>query len=68
MSRDDVQNLRVVQELNVCYLFCGKDGRGEYRPYVFKRYDTFDWRLSVMPALKTARIWISIRPPRILYQ
>lgn len=43
----DVQNLRAVQSLNTVYLFCTKtDGSGDYPPYVLKRYDTYDWRIS----------------------
>jgi len=42
--RDDVRNIRAVQNLNTVYLFC----KG-YRPQILKRYDTFDWRLSPFP-------------------
>jgi hypothetical protein len=49
-SRDDVQNLRIVQELNTCYLFCTKtDGSGDYRTYVLKRQNTFNWNLVPLP-------------------
>lgn len=46
-SRDHVTSLRIVQELNVCYVFCRK-GENEYMPHLLSRYDTFDWRIAVM--------------------
>jgi hypothetical protein len=43
-SRDDVQNIRIAQELNIVYMFCfHADGSGDYRPYYLQRYDTFNW-------------------------
>lgn len=47
-DRVDIERLKVVQELNVCYLFCYRADGTEYPPYVLKRYDTFDWRLTRM--------------------
>jgi hypothetical protein len=48
--RNDVQNLRLVQELNVCYLFCTKtDGSGDYMPYHLNRLSTFNWTLQPFP-------------------
>jgi hypothetical protein len=45
--RDDVQNIRLVQELNICYLFCFKaDGTGDYPMYQLRRLDTFNWPLT----------------------
>jgi hypothetical protein len=47
--RDDVVNLRIVQELNLCYLFCFKsDGTGDYQMYILRRLDTFNWTLAPM--------------------
>jgi hypothetical protein len=45
--RDDVKNLRIVQELNTCYLFCYKsNGSGDYRIQELRRRDTFNWQLT----------------------
>ncbi len=47
--RDDIGNLRIVQELNYCYLFCYKaDGSGDYPMYVLQRADTFQWYIYQM--------------------
>lgn len=44
--RDDIKNLRIVQFLNICYLFCFKsDGTGDYQMYQLNRIDTFNWQL-----------------------
>jgi len=49
-SRDDVKNLRMVQWLNTCYLFCFKsDGSGDYPPKILRRYGTFQWSLLPFP-------------------
>ena len=48
--RDDVQNIRLVQELNICYLFCFKaNGTGDYPMYQLQRLDTFNWPLTRIP-------------------
>jgi hypothetical protein len=47
--RDDVKNLRIVQELNLCHLFCTKsDGSGDYQMYELLRRDTFYWTILPM--------------------